>query len=585
MTLNQQSGQYEPGSIARIDLGGAQPPTSLAEMDAAVAELTANKERWTALDLDERISMLDQILLDLHDVDEEWVATIVEAKDVQGNDYAEAEEWAQLGYTYRNIRLLADSLRDIQRSGRPQIPGPVDTLPGGQVRAQVFPVDRYDSMLFSGMTAEVWMQPGLSREEVLDSQAWFYRQEPGAGKVTLVLGAGNGAMLVPVDFLYKLFVEGSVVILKMNPVNDYLGPIIEKGFRVLIDQGFLRIAYGGVQEGSYLCHHPSVDELHMTGSDKTFEAILFGPGTQGQKRKEEHQPLINKRFTCELGNVTPVIIVPGLWTEEDIDDWGEKLARWLVINAGFNCLTPRVIIQAAGWEHRHDLTGAVGKNLADVQTRKAYYPGAEQRHEEFIIAHLSCDRYGLPDDGHLPWTLIQDVDPGNTDDICFNNEAFCGLFAETALPAESVPSFIASAVGFANENLWGNLTATIVVHPRSLEDPLIAQAVNRAVADLRYGTILINQFAAFGIFAMTTPWGAYPGNDIYNIQSGIDVNCNTLMFHSPQKTVVRNPFTVSPDPLSLHAKNGIKVSQNLAELQFKPSPWKVPGLLWSAIRS
>jgi hypothetical protein len=148
-----------------------------------------------------------------------------------------------------------------------------------------------------------------------------------------------------------------------------------------------------------------------------------------------------------------------------------------------------------------------------------------------------------------------------------------------------VPSFLASAVSFANEHLWGNLTATMIVHPQSLQDSLVAQAVDRAVADLRYGTVLINQYAAFGFFAMTTPWGAYPGNDIYDIESGTGVTCNTLMFHSPQKTVVRNPFMISPDPMSLHSRTGKEISQRLVELQFKPSPWKLPGVLWSAIRS
>ncbi|MFN2142293.1 MAG: aldehyde dehydrogenase family protein [Candidatus Promineifilaceae bacterium] len=585
MTSNRENEQYQPGFITRTDLGGALPPTPQVEMDSAVAELGAHKELWSALDLGERIKILDQILLDLYDVGEEWVAACVQAKGTQGNDYAEAEDWAQLAYTFRNIRLLAESLRDIQRSGRPHIPGPVDTLPGGQVRAQVFPVDRYDSMVFSGMTAEVWMQPGVSLKEVLDNQAWLYHQEPGSGKVTLILGAGNGAMLIPTDFLYKLFVEGSVVLLKMNPVNDYIGPIISKGFRALIDRGFLRIVYGGAQEGSYLCHHTSVDELHMTGSDKTFEAIVFGPGVEGQKRKAERRPLIEKRFTCELGNVTPVIVVPGPWTAKEIDAWGEKLARWLVINAGFNCLTPRLIIQHAGWEHRHDLIDAIGENLARVETREAYYPGARQRHEEFLAAHPSCDQHGVATGGQLPWTLIRDVDAGNTDDICFKNEAFCSMFAETALAGGDVPSFLASAVSFANEHLWGNLTATMIVHPQSLQDSLVAQAVDRAVADLRYGTVLINQYAAFGFFAMTTPWGAYPGNDIYDIESGTGVTCNTLMFHSPQKTVVRNPFMISPDPMSLHSRTGKEISQKLVELQFKPSPWKLPGVLWSAIRS
>ena len=64
----------------------------------------------------------------------------------------------------------------------------------------------------------------------------------------------------------------------MNPVNEYLGPFYEEGFRSLIEAGFLQILYGGTQEGSYLCNHPAVDCVHMTGSTRTFEAIVFGPG-------------------------------------------------------------------------------------------------------------------------------------------------------------------------------------------------------------------------------------------------------------------------------------------------------------------
>ncbi len=44
--------------------------------------------------------------------------------------------------------------------------------------------------------------------------------------MSLVLGAGNQIAVVCTDILNKLVVEGSVVICKMNPVNEYLGPII-----------------------------------------------------------------------------------------------------------------------------------------------------------------------------------------------------------------------------------------------------------------------------------------------------------------------------------------------------------------------
>ena len=53
---------------------------------------------------------------------------------------------------------------------------------------------------------------------------------------------------------------------------------------------------------------------------------------------------------------------------------------------------------------------------------------------------------------------------------CVTTEAFCSLFAETALEAESVPEYIDKAVAFANQYIWGSLNATIIVHPDLLKD-------------------------------------------------------------------------------------------------------------------
>lgn len=46
------------------------------------------------------------------------------------------------------------------------------------------------------------------------------------GRLAVVLGAGNQIPVVCSDILYKLIMDDSVVICKMNPVNDYLGPIL-----------------------------------------------------------------------------------------------------------------------------------------------------------------------------------------------------------------------------------------------------------------------------------------------------------------------------------------------------------------------
>jgi acyl-CoA reductase-like NAD-dependent aldehyde dehydrogenase len=392
-------------------------------------------------------------------------------------------------------------------------------------------------------------------------------------------------MLVPTDFLYKLFVEGQVVVLKPNPVNAYLGPVFEKAFRRLVGDGYLRIVYGGVTEGSYLCHHEAVDEIHTTASDKTYEDIVFGVGREGARRKAERRPLIQKRFIGELGNVTPIIILPGTWSKADIAAQGALLARWLVINAGFNCLTPRVIVQWANWKHREALNKAIADALRQVPPRPAYYPRAKQRMDMFVSAHPEAQQFGHAEGDCLPWTLITEVDPGNPNDICFRNEAFCGLFAETSLEAGSAEEFLHQAVEFANETLWGNLTATIIAHPGSLKDANLLGALDHAVADLRYGMILINQFAGLGFFAMTTTWGAYPGNDIYDIQSGIGVTSNVLMFARPEKSVVRSPFKLSRDPFALASRSVREFAKSMADIQYNPTLLKLPRFLWTVLRS
>jgi hypothetical protein len=180
--------------------------------------------------------------------------------------------------------------------------------------------------------------------------------------------------------------------------------------------------------------------------------------------------------------------------------------------------------------------------MEHMDTRNAYYPGARERHAAFVAAHPNALQYGDSSKGHLPWTLIPAVNPKNTEDICFTTEAFCSLFAETALEATTVPEFIDRAVDFVNGTLWGTLTASIIIHPQSLLDPKIALSLERALLNLRYGTICVNEWGATAYALNRTSWGGYPGHNIYDVQSGIGFVNNTLMFNKPQKTIVRGLF-------------------------------------------
>ena len=79
--------------------------------------------------------------------------------------------------------------------------------------------------------------------------------------------------------------------LKFNPVNDfYTDPVFEEAFAPLIRDGFIRTVYGGADVGAYLCQHDGVDEIHVTGSDKTHDAIVYGVGDDGAARKAADDP-------------------------------------------------------------------------------------------------------------------------------------------------------------------------------------------------------------------------------------------------------------------------------------------------------
>jgi aldehyde dehydrogenase family protein len=564
----------------------AQPATPRVQLDAAIEDLVAHRRYWTGVGPAERAGLLDTLLADLADVSDDWVAASLAHKGLEPGDAASGEEWiAGPMIAIRNIRLLRDAVADVARHGAPRIPGPVWTRADGRVAVGVFPVSLWDRLFYMGVTAEVWMQPGVSAQGLGETQAVAYRAAARQSRVALVLGAGNVSSIGPLDAIYKLFVENDVVLYKAHPVNDYLGPLMARAFRCLVERGVLRIVYGSAGEGAYLCAHPAVDEIHITGSDKTYEAVVFGGGAEGERRMAERRPLLTKPITAELGNVSPVIVVPGPWSAGDLRYQAANLVSMLTNNAGFNCNATRVIVQHSAWSLRPALLDAVRAVLARVPARRAYYPGAPARDAAFRAAHPEAETYGPGGDGTLPWTLIPDLDPHRADDLCFHTEAFCSLFAETALEAGGVAEYLERAVRFCNETLWGTLNATVLVHPRSLAEPGVRDAVERSIADLRYGSVSINHWAAISYALGVTTWGAYPGHTPDDIESGTGVVHNTLMFSRPEKSVVRAPFRVWPTP-PWFVTNRVahRLGPMLARFEAGPSALKALGILATALR-
>jgi hypothetical protein len=572
------------GAVAPLSTASASFNES--ELDQAVRDVADKAVTWSRTTPRERADLLSRVVADTFGVSREWSAAGCAAKgyDPQSTEGGE-ELFSGVGVFVRLAQTLRHSLLDIDRVGRPLYPGPVRHKSEGRVAVQVVPANLFDRILYSGVTAEVWMEPGVEEEEISATQARAYQSPVDYVGVSLVLGAGNVASLGPRDALGKMFVEGKVVVLKANPVNDYLVPFWRRALASLIDAGYLRVVSGGAAAGVFLTDHELVSDVHVTGSDKTFDAIVFGVGEEGAARKMRSEPRFSKPVSGELGNVSPVVIVPGEWTKAEIDFQARHVATMITNNAGFNCLTPRVIITHEAWAQRGEFFDALSSVLASLPTRRDYYPGARERRATFLERHPDADELGSTTDDTAPWTLLRNVDAENVADAAFNVEAFCALTAETALEAPSPADFVRRATAFCNDVVWGSLSMTLICDPRTLKDAETGAAIDEAIANLRYGSIGVNLWHALSFALGTTVWGAYPGHALNDIQSGQGFVGNAYMFERPQKSVVRGPFVARPAPAWFATnKNGADVMGRLLDFEVKPSWMKLPGLFRAALK-
>lgn len=501
--------------------------------------LRDHRQKWLEVGTSRRVLYVETCRQALRRLSSRWANTAALAKGLAEDSPLVGEEW-MLGplIVARGLRLLE---RALLARGRP-FPVYIHRRIDGTDIVRVFPDGLLETALWLGMSADVWVRGKTTQGR--EYQASF-EVEP---RVSLVLGAGNVSSIAATDMLHKLFVENQVVLLKMNPVNEYLGPILEEVFYPLIRDGFLRIVYGGADIGQAACAHPDIDTIHITGSEHTFAAI---------------HSAVDKPVTAELGCVSPVLVVPGPWSAREVKFQATHLAGIMAMNAGCNCVAPQVIVMARGWSQREAFLGALRKAISELPQREAYYPGATQRREKFLAT------YPQAVSEYAPWTFIPDVDP-DAQPMVLKEEAFCGLLAEVSLKTESPDDFLDQAVDFVNQKVWGNLSATMLIHTQT--ERAFERVFHRALANLRYGTIGVNLWPGVGFGLMGPPWGAYPDNTVEDIQSGLGHVHNLYFLDHPEKTVLRGPFTTPyVPPWFPNNPKLVKTAQALTHFELEPS--------------
>lgn len=574
--------------MGAFELGQTPPDSDIPALDSALATLAECATKFARTPLADKVAWLSEIASRFHELSPRMVATACRAKGVEVGSALEGEEWlAGVLPIIRNLRQLARSLDDVRRFGAPRIDSSrVAPLPHGGVAVEVVPHEWYDSLFYSPFAAKTWLEPGVDAQHLESAQASFYRTSNPQGRVALVLGAGNVASIPVLDVIYKSFVDGAVCVLKMSPVNAYLGPYFELALAPLISRGFLRIVYGGAEVGSHLVSHPAIDELHITGSAETHDRIVWGaPGPERDARKASSSPLFRKPVTSELGNVSPVLVVPGRYSDSDLRTMARGIAGMVVQNASFNCNAAKMLVTPRGFAQRAPLLDLLEAELSRVPARRAYYPGAEQRYAALTRDAARVSRAADAPPGTLPWTLIRDLEPGSNAPQ-FSVEPFCAILSEVSLGSSDPIEFLAAATAFANDELWGTLNAMLYVAPASERDSAVAPALDRAIAELRYGTVAVNQWPASGYALATAPWGGHPSASLADVQSGIGWVHNTLLLERIEKTVQRGPLRAFPTPPYFPGHRSLRqLSRALVDFEASPGPSALTRVGYFAVRS
>ncbi len=434
-----------------------------AALDKALDELHASAPSWVALPLKNKVRLLEALPQKILDLGPQMVAASDRAKGIASTSSWVAEDWVTGVWAFiQDVNSHALLLNRVLAGQEPIKADAVHTRPDGQVVVDVFPVTGYDRLLLNGYKAQVWIEPGVSAAQTRQDAARMYR---GAGYghpgVALVLGAGNVGTITTLDILDQLFTQGNVCVVKMNPVNDYLGPFYEKIFNEFVSRGWLRFVHGGADVGDYLAHHPKVDSIHMTGSAATYDAIVWGTDAEAATRKANNTPILNKPISAEPGGISPVIVVPGDWSDADIRFQAEHIASSKLNNAGHNCIATQILVVSEDWPLADKLITEIRTVMREIEPRCTYYPRSDEKTDKacdgMSTEFLSSDKSRA---------LIPDVDPQSGASI-LRDEVFAGALGIVRLPGKTAREFMRNAVEFANDVLPGTLGATIIIDPKT----------------------------------------------------------------------------------------------------------------------
>ncbi|GAA2752501.1 aldehyde dehydrogenase family protein [Amnibacterium kyonggiense] len=561
-----------------------------AALDRALEDLEAGATRWATTPLPERAALLRRTHAAVAEHAEEWALTAARVKGLDPASPLVGEEWLSGPYAALTALARLASTLDVLAAGRSPLRGlSFHAAPGGRRAVDVLPLDRTESLLLNGFRAEVWFPPGTTDQRAMLTAGLGALRVGESGGVGLVLGAGNITSIPPLDVLYEVVAHNRAAVLKLNPVLAELEGPFSRAFAPLVDAGLLRIVQGGAAVGGFLAHHRLVAHVHITGSVVSHDAIVWGTGEEAAERKRAGTPLLEVPITSELGGASPIIVVPGAWTDAELAFQAEHVATMRLHNGGYNCIAGQVLVVSADWPQRAAFLDAVRAAIAAAPPRPAWYPGSADRTAAAVAAYPEAERLG-PDGGRV----LVEVGSGDPHAI-ETTECFAPVLGVVDVPGTG-QAFLDAAVRLANDDLVGTLGANVLIRPE--DRAALGAGFGRAIAALRYGTIAINAWTGLGFLLAATPWGAFPGGTLADAGSGIGVVHNALLIDGAERTVLHGPFRPFPasvlrgeralsprPPWFVTARTAATTGRLLTGFAGGRAPWLLPAALASAFRA
>ena len=436
--------------------------------------------------------------------------------------------------TLRLLLITARALNEVARRGvprpavMPRLLAPAGLEGAGFVAVGLLPEPGlYDAAIMRGVTAVTrCVNPG-GVEDFMRCWREEAGERPRAGGVAFVLGAGNVTGLAAADCISQIFEYGRAVLLKLHPLHAPLQPVLRQALRPLLEAGLLDIVSGGVEMARAGVGAPAVTHVHLTGGRGAFDALVWGAGGAAAGAT----PVLDKPITCELGNVTPWIVVPGRYTPRQLRFQADTVAASIANNTSFNCIATKCLITCRAWRQREEFLGLVAARLAGLPARVAWYPGS-------TAAWETASGRTAPGDGTLSWVFRTGVDRSR-EPHWLEREWFAPIAVEVPLEADGIDAFCAMA-RTVTRGLPGSLAASVTV-PDSLSIHE-RQRVEQLVDHLAYGVVAVNTWSAFAYALGSVPWGGYPGGTLADPGSGIGRVHDPLLLPLVHNSVLRGPL-------------------------------------------